>query len=203
MIEPAHIEIVQRNAKRLKSRLPTSVEFDDLVQAGMLGLLGALQTHDPDKGPFGPYAHLRVRGAMVDEVRRMTAWSRIDRRARLVICDPFEVESEANDDNPATSTRDAAILDSAIASLTERDQRFIDLYYRDELKLLAIGIEFGVSESRASQIHADVLEKLRAFLQREATSPPQPTSPRRRAVARVHELEGYPLAERYGWTIYK
>ncbi len=63
--------LVKRIAHHLMARLPDSVQFDDLVQAGMLGLLESLSKYDPSKGAsFETYAGIRIRGAMLDEMRR-------------------------------------------------------------------------------------------------------------------------------------
>lgn len=66
-----HAELVKRIAFHLVSRMPPSVEVDDLIQAGMLGLLDAAAQYTPQKGAsFETYAGIRIRGAMLDEVRR-------------------------------------------------------------------------------------------------------------------------------------
>jgi len=63
--------LVKRIAHHLMARLPDSVQFDDLVQAGMLGLLESLGKYDPSKGAsFETYAGIRIRGSMLDEMRR-------------------------------------------------------------------------------------------------------------------------------------
>ncbi len=63
--------LVKRIAQHLVARLPDSVQFDDLVQAGMLGLLESVGKYDPSKGAsFETYAGIRIRGSMLDEMRR-------------------------------------------------------------------------------------------------------------------------------------
>ena len=63
--------LVKRIAYHLIARLPPSVLVDDLIQAGMLGLLDAAALYDPGQGAsFETYATIRVRGAMLDELRR-------------------------------------------------------------------------------------------------------------------------------------
>ena len=66
-----HAPLVRRIAGQIKSKLPASIELDDLVQEGMLGLMDAAsrwQQHDGG-APFGVYARLRVRGAIYDWLR--------------------------------------------------------------------------------------------------------------------------------------
>lgn len=63
--------LVKRIAHHLLARLPASVQLDDLLQAGVIGLLEAGRNYDGGKGAsFETYAGIRIRGAMLDEVRR-------------------------------------------------------------------------------------------------------------------------------------
>lgn len=66
-----HAPLVKRIAHHLLARLPSSVLVDDLVQSGMIGLLEAARKYDPSKGAsFETYAGIRIRGAIIDEVRK-------------------------------------------------------------------------------------------------------------------------------------
>lgn len=66
-----HAAMVKRIAHHLKGKLPHHVMLDDLIQAGMIGLLEAAKKYDGSKGAsFETYAGIRVRGHMLDEVRR-------------------------------------------------------------------------------------------------------------------------------------
>ena len=66
-----HVELVKRIAYRLLSRMPSGVDVDDLIQAGMVGLLCAARQFCADRGAsFRSYAGIRIRGAMLDEARR-------------------------------------------------------------------------------------------------------------------------------------
>lgn len=63
--------LVKRIAHHLLARLPSSVVIDDLIQAGMVGLLEAAKKYDASKGAsFETYAGIRIRGSIIDEVRR-------------------------------------------------------------------------------------------------------------------------------------
>src|SRR3981189_1510464 len=65
-----HADLVKRIAYHLVSRMPPNVEVDDLIQSGMIGLLDAAKHYSATKGAnFETYAGIRVRGAMLDEVR--------------------------------------------------------------------------------------------------------------------------------------
>jgi RNA polymerase sigma factor FliA len=66
-----YAQLVRRIAYHLKARLPDSVQLDDLIQAGMIGLLEAHENFDGSRGAnFETFASIRIRGAMIDEVRR-------------------------------------------------------------------------------------------------------------------------------------
>jgi RNA polymerase sigma factor for flagellar operon FliA len=65
-----HAPLVKRLAHQMKAKLPPSVEVDDLIQAGMMGLLDAINRYEENHGAqFETYAVLRIRGAMLDELR--------------------------------------------------------------------------------------------------------------------------------------
>ncbi|MFV9614441.1 MAG: RNA polymerase sigma factor FliA [Gammaproteobacteria bacterium] len=62
---------VKRIAYHMISRLPSNVQLEDMVQAGMIGLFDALKGYDISKGAsFETYSRIRIQGAMIDEVRR-------------------------------------------------------------------------------------------------------------------------------------
>ena len=65
-----YASMVKHIANRLAARLPSSIQVDDLIQAGMIGLLEAVDKFDPNRATkFKTYAEIRVRGAMLDELR--------------------------------------------------------------------------------------------------------------------------------------
>lgn len=65
-----HTGLVKKLAYRLKARLPPSVDVDDLIQAGMMGLLSAVNHYEDTHGAqFETYASQRIQGAMLDELR--------------------------------------------------------------------------------------------------------------------------------------
>ncbi len=67
-----NVGLVKRIACHLAGRLPSSVEIDDLMQAGMIGLLEAAANFDASRGAsFETWAGIRIRGAMLDEVRKL------------------------------------------------------------------------------------------------------------------------------------
>ena len=62
---------VKRIAYHMITRLPSSIQLEDIVQTGMIGLFEALKGYDMSKGAsFETYARIRIQGSMIDEVRR-------------------------------------------------------------------------------------------------------------------------------------
>ena len=73
-----HISLVNRIAGYLKARVPKFMEYDDMVQIGMMGLLSAADAFDPATGvEFKNYAKKRIKGAILDEVRKLSDISRL------------------------------------------------------------------------------------------------------------------------------
>src|ERR1700746_3579044 len=67
-----YLPLVKYNAERIWSRLPDGVDLDDLVSAGIFGLMDAIEHFDLDRGvKFETYCVPRIRGAMLDELRTM------------------------------------------------------------------------------------------------------------------------------------
>jgi RNA polymerase sigma factor FliA len=95
-----HAPLVKRIAYHLGGRMPASVNKEDLIQAGMVGLLEAIRSYDSSQGAsFKTYAGIRIRGAMLDEVRR-TDWTprSVHKKARLVAQAIRDIESETGRD---------------------------------------------------------------------------------------------------------
>ena len=66
--------LVKYAADRLYSKLPDKVELDDLMSAGIFGLMDAIDAYDPDRGvKFETYCSPRIRGSILDELRSMPA----------------------------------------------------------------------------------------------------------------------------------
>lgn len=209
--------LVKRIAQHLLARLPSSVLLDDLLQAGMLGLLESMAKYDPSKGAsFETYAGIRIRGSMLDEMRKGDWAPRsVHRNTRLVAdtirsvehdkggvatdrdvaealnisldeyhtmmrdsayCRLFSYEEVNEGDDPSILPKVEgddhgterqqlmANVSTAIASLSEREQLVMSLYYDEELNLKEIGAVLGVSESRVSQILSQAVGRVRATI---------------------------------------
>lgn len=213
-----HAPLVKRIAYHLMARLPPSVQVDDLIQSGMIGLLEASRNYDPSQGAsFETYAGIRIRGSMLDEIRKCDWAPRsLHRKVREASNAIREIEmSESRDardsevaeklgitlaayhqilqdasghkvfsieelvagnDSFTDSLADGIAgpleelemdefrraLARAVASLPEREQLVMSLYYDEELNLREIGEVLSVSESRVCQIHGQALMRLKA-----------------------------------------
>jgi len=103
-----HAELVKRIAYHLAGRLPPQVEVEDLVQAGMLGLLEAAAHYTADRGAsFETYAGIRIRGAMLDALRKLDWAPRsVHRKARAAAQALREVENELGGEADAATVAD-------------------------------------------------------------------------------------------------
>ena len=111
-----HAALVKRIAYHLVNRLPPNVQADDLIQAGMIGLLEASRNYDPSQGAsFETYAGIRIRGAMLDEIRRSDWTPRsVHRKARMVAEAMRDIENEEGRD-----ARDVEVADALGMSLSD------------------------------------------------------------------------------------
>ncbi|RUO77059.1 RNA polymerase sigma factor FliA [Idiomarina seosinensis] len=134
-----HTGLVKRIAHHMMARLPASVQIDDLIQSGMIGLLEAARNFDNSKGAsFETFAGIRIRGAMLDEIRRGDWAPRsVHRNHRRVLEAIRQVENDTG-------------RDAKDAEVAERLEMPLDEYYailRDVNSGRIIGLEdLGVSE---------------------------------------------------------
>lgn len=103
-----HAKLVKRIAFHMMNRLPPSVQAEDLIQAGMIGLLEAAKHYDPTQGAsFETYAGIRVRGAMLDEIRRSDWTPRsVHRKSREAAEALREIEQRTGRDAKDTDVAD-------------------------------------------------------------------------------------------------
>ncbi len=173
-----------------RMRVPTGalVGQDDLASAGFLGLIDAVDRFQPDREvAFEAYASLRIRGAILDELRRVDDRGRAERRrlreAATAGGEP-EISSYANtlslDAIMATGDRDWAAEDEvaerhdredlrmrverALTSLPPRQREVLARYYGEALTLRESAVRMGISEARACQLHGRAIENLQRYL---------------------------------------
>jgi RNA polymerase sigma factor FliA len=113
-----HLEDVRHILGRVAARLPSEVDRQNLESAGVLGLVEAAGQYDPARGvEFGAYARLRIRGAILDELRRNCPLpQRMLKRLALVR------QAQLRLDPPATSTALAHLTGLTVAEVDECQQ---------------------------------------------------------------------------------
>jgi RNA polymerase sigma factor for flagellar operon FliA len=155
-----HAPLVKRIAYHLMSRLPPSVQADDLIQAGMIGLLEASRNYDATQGAsFETYAGIRIRGAMLDEIRK-NDWAprSVHRKARKVAEAVRTIENIKGRD-----ARDSEVAEILEISLDEYHQML-----QDASGYLVMSFEdMGVDDEAVASQFADKNPGILEGLQRE------------------------------------
>jgi RNA polymerase sigma factor for flagellar operon FliA len=141
-----HAPLVKRIAYHLIARLPDTVLVEDLIQAGMLGLLEASRNFNDSHGAsFATYAGIRIRGSMLDDVRR-TDWTprSVHRKARQITEVMQKIEQETGRD--ARDTEISAALDITLEEYHKilLDSTCCRLFSTDELQ---VGHDSDASEN--------------------------------------------------------
>ncbi|CEK11273.1 RNA polymerase sigma factor FliA [Legionella hackeliae] len=160
MLVKTHALMVKRIAHHLLGRLPHTVQLDDLVQAGMLGLLEAVRHYDATKGAsFETYAGIRIRGHMLDEVRRNDWVPRsVYRNARMISEAVKIVENRLGRD-----AKDHEVASELKLSLDEyyemlKDSAGSQLYGFDDLGVTDDILKID-SENASTEPHINVLQE--------------------------------------------
>lgn len=191
-----HTQMVHGLAVRLRRELSLHGELDDLVAFGFGGLLEAQHRFDPARGVrFQTFAYHRVRGAMLDGVRKMaylprraherlrasaetpptaapkasaTPLEKVFARmsAGLTTAGPLHGSfGEESPEHKLIKNESIAHLLDALTRLSERQQTVVRGYYFEGRSLDDIAHELGISKSWASRLHTSALQQLRGALE--------------------------------------
>lgn len=161
-----HALLVKRIAHHLLGRLPQGIQLDDLIQAGMIGLLEAARHYDPTKGAsFETYAGIRIKGYMLDEVRRNDWVPRsVHRNARQISEAVKHVEHRLG--REAKDSEIAAELGVPLDEYHEMLQDSVSshLYGFEDLGVtddaLQIEDEGNSTEPHVNVFHSDLMKRL-------------------------------------------
>lgn len=211
----AHLTLVHQVVAPIARRMPANVQRDDLFAAGVFGLAESLRKNGGDGGTtFEWYARMRIRGAVLDELRAQDWLKRRARDAVNAAAQRDDGETEAVlfvgldelssvdeeeflasfETNPAAayeSKETGRILANALDKLPDRERKVIGMYYFDDAKYKEIGAELGVSEPRVSQLHARALGRLRsAFMPKRFPRAVRSTLVEPNAPHDVHDAHG-------------
>jgi len=218
-----YLPIVKYNAERISAKLPDEVETDDLMSAGIFGLMDAIASFDMNRGvKFETFCAPRIRGAILDELRSMDWVPRLVRsRANkleqatralemelgrvpsedeladrmglsrddldklirdatavsLVSLSRKHYETDSNRDvceidvlqdrrgrNPVNEVQKRDLRELVTRGLSRAERLILILYYYEEMTMKEIGATLDLSESRVSQMHSSILNRLKAQL---------------------------------------
>jgi RNA polymerase sigma factor for flagellar operon FliA len=223
-----YLPLVKYNGERIWARLPEGVELDDLISAGVFGLMDAIDAFDLSRGvKFETYCVPRIRGAMLDELRTMDWVPRLVRskasklneavknlEARLgrqptehelsaelqisvqelekMMLDAnavnlislnkkwYETDSykdvreidileDKKGEDPTKRIQKNDLMRLVTKGLNRNERLIIILYYYEELTMKEIGATLDLSESRVSQMHSSIVQRLQGQLCRRRT----------------------------------
>jgi RNA polymerase sigma factor for flagellar operon FliA len=166
--------LVRVLAGRVLAGLPrgSNIEMSDLIQAGNVGLLQATRTFRPQSGaPLSGYAKFRIRGEMLDTVRRNSGPG-LPNLVRPSAAGEEDLDQENRISAPSehsphhllANSQRATILGQEVDRLPDRYRTVVRLRYSGDFSLREIGAVLSVHESRACQIHRSALGRLRRAL---------------------------------------
>jgi RNA polymerase sigma factor for flagellar operon FliA len=220
-----YLPLVKYNGERIWSRLPDGVELDDLISAGVFGLMDAINAFDLTRGvKFETYCVPRIRGAMLDELRTMDWVPRLVRSKAsklneaikaleakngrtpnenelaqhmgMSVAELEKMISDANavnllslnkkwyetdsykdvreidiledkkGEDPTKRIQKSDLMRLVTKGLNRNERLIIILYYYEELTMKEIGATLDLSESRVSQMHSAIVQRLQSQLGR-------------------------------------
>jgi RNA polymerase sigma factor for flagellar operon FliA len=215
-----YLHIVRFTAERIGAKLPDEVDVDDLMSAGIFGLVDAIDAFDLDRGvKFETYCAPRIRGAILDELRsmdwvprlvrhraakleetvrqleiefgRLPSEDEIARRLNMSQADFHKLMRDANaitlislsrkftdtdsnrdvfeidvlpgdpEEDPVIEAQKQDVRDLVTRGLSRAERLVILLYYYEQMTMKEIGATLDLSESRVSQMHSAILERLK------------------------------------------
>ncbi len=218
-----YLPLVKYNAERIWARLPDGVELDDLISAGVFGLMDAIDAFDLNRGvKFETYCVPRIRGAMLDELRTMDWVPRLVRskatkleearktleaalgrppsieelanKLGVTIDEMQEIVGEATavslvslnkkwyetdsykdvreidiledkkSEDPTHRLQNRDLMRLVTRGLNRNERLIIILYYYEDMTMKEIGSTLDLSESRVSQMHSSIVNRLQAQL---------------------------------------
>ena len=152
---------------------------EDREAAGTIGLIQAIDRFNPERGvPFEAFARARIRGAIIDEMRRLNERSRTRQTAnedetqrRTISLDELAEHGDRRDVADSNDVEERIAFEGlrteisvALSMIAPRDRTILAAYYAEGLTLAAIGMRFGFSEARACQIHGKAIRQLRSLM---------------------------------------
>ena len=218
-----YMPLVKLHGEKLANRLPDEVELDDLISAGIFGLMDAIDAFDVSRGvKFETYCANRIRGAMLDELRNMDWVPRLVRaRARRLAeaskelsdklgrqpshdelaehmslsaaelermmydanavslvslhkkwfetdgskeVSEIDLVEDQKGEDPTHRIQRADLMRLVTKGLNRNERLIIILYYYEEMTMKEVGMTLDLSESRVSQMHTSIIQRLETQL---------------------------------------
>ena len=172
---------IRYHASALKLRLPPSVEMDDLVSSGVVGLLDAAEKFDSTRGiKFKTYAEFRIRGAMLDYLREMDWFSRAARQHANRLENAY-ARLEGILARPPLEKEVAAELNISVAELQKQLSLYsglsvfsLDEPQNDEQSAVAHGVQKILNEAaKDDMVKDEILRDLKELLAKAIDTLPE------------------------------
>lgn len=158
---------IKRTALMLKARMPWA-DLDELLQLGAIGMLEALQRFDASRGiDFQAFCARRIRGAMIDGLRREGAIQRGEAVFDTEVVEIAAVETGAAPEDPfahLSRTDEQKQVAEALKLLPPLEYRVLALHFYEDLNNREIAAVLNISEGYASRLRKRALEQLGAHL---------------------------------------
>lgn len=174
-----HAPLVKRIAHHLMARLPASVLVDDLIQAGMVGLLEAARNFDGSKGAsFETFAGIRIRGAMLDDIRKGDWTPRsVHKNGRAIAVAINEVERDTGGD-----AKDTDIARKLNVSIDDYHQMLNEVNAGKMVGIEDLGVTEDVLTTESNKGHDRPLDDLMQGEFQKALANAITTLPEREAI---------------------
>ena len=169
-----HTSMVRRIAWQVHSRMSSAIALEDLIQIGLLSLVEAAKGFEDRGAAFAPYASTRIRGAMIDHLRREARMCRsgmVSRRELARVRDQIEniLHRRASDSEMADAMGlDADAYHAKVASSMSQQLDSIEEVYSDQDAWFADLAAGADSEFEAAELKRDLAICLGALSEREA-----------------------------------
>jgi len=189
--------LVKKVASKIFFKLPkdSGIEFDELVNTGIIGLIKAIDKFDKKKAQFSTYAYIKIRGEILDYLRSLHIMPRSMREkikkekeegrdvplSNLAIMISMEkalgaedggtrlidvmVSDDIGPEDRAVTSQLHERIEQALEELSEKERRTLQMFFFEELEPKEIARVLQVSQSRVSQIKTQAINKLRKLLQ--------------------------------------
>ncbi len=189
--------LVKKVASKIFFKLPRDcgIEFDELVNTGIIGLIKAIDKFDREKAQFSTYAYIKIRGEILDYLRSLHVMPRSMREkikkekeegkdiplSNLAIMISMEkalsgedgsmrlidimVSEDIGPEERAVSSQVYDILLQAMQQLNEKERRTLQMFFFEEREPKEIAKSLDVSQSRVSQLKSQAVKKLKKILE--------------------------------------